>query len=213
MNSIVMEAFFDELRKIAADWSLTGPQAIAQYGAAENPVAMHAGPSIQEYLTQQGQHSNSALNQPATGLRAQHEAAGLAREQKMQQMLDSGQWNPKTHTVDMQGNLVPKKPVTVPTSRPEPTAAAAPAPSQDTWVGGKPPPGAAPSAAAQAAAQAPLQQTAAPARAARAVRTTRRAAPAAKGMLGGLSRMSSMGKAGLGAAAIGGAFAAGAAGD
>lgn len=101
MNQNIMNAFFDELEKIA-DWSLAGPQQMNAYSGA---ALRRAGPHGQHASPTQLVQAISNKEQAANQVRMSSEA----RRMKMQQMLESGQWNPATHKVDMQGNLVPKR--------------------------------------------------------------------------------------------------------
>ena len=110
----MLTAFFDELVKIA-DWSLTGPQSIAQHGLSD-PHGLAAGPNLSQFISQrQGEQT------------AQQQAAQL-REAKMNRMLQTGEWNPKTHTVNIQGDLVPKKPIVLPKQQKPAVTTTAPTP-------------------------------------------------------------------------------------
>jgi len=106
MNKIMMQAFYDELMKIAADFSLVGPEAIGAHGIqgmqGKLPEGFQAGPSYGQFMKQREATHQSQLQ------------ASTAREAKMNSMLQSGEWNPATHTVNAEGNLIPKKPMAVP---------------------------------------------------------------------------------------------------
>jgi hypothetical protein len=106
MNRIVIQAFYDELEKIAANWSVAGSQALNSHPSAafaEGAVPQgHSGPNLSQHIQQREQEMSA------------HQQASTLREQKIQKMLDSGEYNPKTHTVDRQGNLTPRKPVAPP---------------------------------------------------------------------------------------------------
>lgn len=182
MNNVMMQAFYDELEKIA-DWALSGP-ALHQFSAQQ----IRSGAVPEGFgLGTGGLEQTMKAKEMATSMGQQ---AAAAREAKMNQMLQSGQWNPKTHTVDMQGNLVAKKPMTTPTPRPSTTAA--------TAVGGRP---VAPGAVGPGGTQILHGAAAGAPRA------------AAGGMAGRLGRIGSKirgaGKMGLGLAALGLAGGAG----
>lgn len=108
MNSVIMRAFYEELEKIA-DWSLAGPS-LAQHSAeslaAGGPHGTFTSPDQLRQVMRQKEMD--------VGMQ---QRAGQLREAKMEGMLRGGQWNPQTHTVDMQGNLIPRAPMTVPRSQ------------------------------------------------------------------------------------------------
>lgn len=183
MNPATISAFFDELTKIA-DWTLAGPEGLGQFSATQIaggqvPEGARLGPSPSQQAIRQDYSSASQVR------------AEQLRAAKMQQLYDSGAWNPQTHSVDAQGNVVPRK-----------TAI-----TESTSVQRRKPPASTPVADPYATQKVRASQVQG-APVAGATPAAGGAAPSGvKGfgrrVAGGLSRMGRLGKAGLGVAALG----------